>query len=131
MLLQLREHMLERFRMENFRKEMENFRKEMENFARPQCHAATLWSSQFTATMATAMMTIAATMATAMMTIAGTARTGKNGNERGNDGDGRKGHDTPSQKKGGRGKTGDGDGNQKNGHDTPSQNRYRALVRPP
>ena len=74
--------------------------------------------------MATAMMTIAATMATAMMTIAGT-------DERGNDGDGRKGHDTPSQKKGGRGKTGDGDGNQKNGHDTPSQNRYRALVRPP
>ncbi len=111
MLLQLREHMLERFRMENFRKEMENFRKEMENFARPQCHAATFWSSQFTATMATAMMTIAATMATAMMTIAGTARTGKTGNERGNDGD--------------------GDGNGKKGHDTPSQNRYRALVRPP
>ena len=123
MLFQLREHMLERFRMENFCKEMENFRKEMENFfSRPQCHAATLTKT---------MMTIAATMATAMMTIAGTARTGKTGNERGNDGDGRKGHDTPSQKKGGRGKTGDGDGNQKNGHDTPSQNRYRALVRPP
>ena len=102
MLFRLREHMLERFRMENFRKEMENFRKEMENFARPQCHAATLTKT---------MMTIAATMATAMMTIAGTARTGKTGNERGNDGD--------------------GDGNGKKGHDTPSQNRYRALVRPP
>jgi uncharacterized membrane protein (DUF106 family) len=54
MLLQLREHMLERFRMENVRKQMENFRKEMENFARPQCHAATFWSSHFAATMTTA-----------------------------------------------------------------------------